>query len=153
MTAPAAPAGEEEAMKGDKLYNWVRDPRSPDGRLHGVGIMADGTLRNPNGYPEDLVREAVEAAEARKHAKRSRAAKRGAETKAKRRELNVARVIQQIADGKGHSGRRWCAICHKALKDPQSIERGIGPECWDGIARLMEIYRAEKEAAAEEAEP
>jgi hypothetical protein len=125
-------------MKGDMLYNWVRDPRSPDGRLYGVGIMADGTLRNPNGYPEDLVREAVAAAEARKHAKRSRAAKRAAETRAKRRESDIERAVQDIADRKGHSGRRWCAICHKALTDPQSIERGIGPECWQGILALIE---------------
>ena len=33
--------------------------------LHNVGVLSDGTLVNPNGYPENLVREAVETADAR----------------------------------------------------------------------------------------
>jgi len=45
--------------------------------LHNVGIRDDGTLINPNGYPETLVREAIEAADAR-HDAFGRPSRRGA---------------------------------------------------------------------------
>ena len=44
-------------------YRWVNHV---GGKLYSIGILADGTLHNPNGYPDDVVRAAVLAADARK---------------------------------------------------------------------------------------
>ena len=35
----------------------------------------------------------------------------------------------------------WCRICGKALIDPKSINRGIGPTCAQKIGLLRELYR------------
>jgi hypothetical protein len=53
-------------------------------RMRQVGIMPDGTLYNPNGYPEDDVRTAVIAADARRHERRSQASKDAAVTRRQR---------------------------------------------------------------------
>jgi len=52
-------------------YKWVTHNGV---KLYQVGILADGTLHNPNGYAEEEVRAAVESTNARIHARRSAAA-------------------------------------------------------------------------------
>jgi hypothetical protein len=68
-------------------YKWVRCPvgqghPAPPGtmnieyytsRLFDIGINADGSLHNPNGYPPETVRAAVLAVDARRHERRSQA--------------------------------------------------------------------------------
>src|SRR5262249_7015051 len=39
-----------------------------------IGVLPDGTLHNPNGYPESELPAAVAAVDARRHARRSNAA-------------------------------------------------------------------------------
>ena len=56
-------------------YKWVRHE---GGKLYEVGIRADGALYNPRGYPEDVVRAAVLAADQRRHERRSHAAQKAA---------------------------------------------------------------------------
>jgi hypothetical protein len=67
-------------------YRWIRHG---DQQLLHVGILADGTLHNPNGYPDDLVREAVLVADERRRARRSVSAKKAAETRRRRTEKKV----------------------------------------------------------------
>ena len=43
------------------LWKWLYNEKKET--LYTVGIYKDGTLRNPNGYPEDEVRAACEKAE------------------------------------------------------------------------------------------
>ena len=40
----------------DRRFQWIQ---WKDGKLYDVGILADGTVWNPNGYREAEVREAV----------------------------------------------------------------------------------------------
>jgi hypothetical protein len=40
------------------LWKWLYNEKKET--LYTVGIYKDGTLRNPNGYPEDEVRAACE---------------------------------------------------------------------------------------------
>ena len=43
-------------------------------------------------------------------------------------------------------GLTHCAICQHKLKDPESIQRGIGPECWapfEAVIRAVEKQRME----------
>ena len=51
-------------------------------RLRDLGILPDGTLHNPNGYPDDVVKAAVLSADQQRHDRRSRAAKEAAKAAA-----------------------------------------------------------------------
>jgi len=119
-------------------YQWVHHGET---KLFQVGIWPDGTLWNPNGYPDDTVRTAVLEADARKHIRRSNAAKKAAETRRERRAKKVYAVAKRIVEGGCYGPRRRCVICAKALADPQSIERGIGSECWQEVLTILEQSR------------
>jgi hypothetical protein len=121
-------------------YKWVRVEGGAD-RLFDVGILADGSLHNPCGYPEDVVRAAVASADARHHERRSAAAKKAALTRAKRQERKVAAVAKRILAGEGISAQSHCAICGRGLDDPESIARGVGSECWQDVVRIVERSR------------
>src|SRR5262245_56265657 len=116
-------------------YRWVYHGQE---RLFDVGILPDGTLRNPRGYPEDLVREAVLAADARRHERRSQAAKQAAVTRSHRQQQRVIEVAKRILAGHNIGPRSSCTICGRGLDDPQSIERGIGSECWQGALQALD---------------
>jgi uncharacterized protein DUF6011 len=120
-------------------WKWVRH----EGRqLHDVGILPDGSLHNPNGYPEGEVRTAVAAAEERRHLRRSKAAKTAAATRKTRQEKQVYRVVQRIIEGNPVGPKSHCALCGRELSDPPSINRGIGSECWDRVLAAIEARAA-----------
>ncbi len=118
-----------------RLFKWVRY----EGEIYwGVGFFEDGTLRNPNGYPEEIVRAAVIAAIERRQQKRSNAAKAAAKTRNKRQEKKIYETARRlVADGELTPGLH-CDICGKHLDDPVSIARAIGSECWQHILQAME---------------
>jgi hypothetical protein len=103
-----------------------------------IGILPDGTLHNPKGYPESEVRAAVAAADARRHESRSNAAKKAVATRANRVRLRVNYAAQRTAAGMGIGNRTNCYICSRALSDPESTKRGIGPECWQDVLHEFE---------------
>jgi hypothetical protein len=115
-----------------------------DERLYDVGILPGGTLHNPRGYPDDVVRTAVLAADARRHERRSRAAKKAAATRGRRRERQVYNIVERISSGHSIGPRYDCAICGRSLDDPESITRGIGSECWQFV---LQVIAHEQEAA------
>ena len=86
-------------------------------------------------HAEEEVRAAVESTNARRHARRSAAAKKAAETRRKRRERRVYVIAKKLTDSDGAplGPRGKCAICDRPLGDQQSIERGIGSECWQDV--------------------
>jgi hypothetical protein len=134
---------QQRANTGSR-YTWVNHEGT---KLYAVGILADGTLYNPNGYPDDLVRTAVLAADARRHERRSRAAKKAAATKLERRELKVQIIAKRIAAAQATGPRKRCYVCGRGLTDLQSISRGIGSECWqDALTALTRIKRAHQMA-------
>jgi hypothetical protein len=116
-------------------WKWVRH----DGDIYrDVGVDKDGSVHNPNGYPEDVVRAAVEGAEARRHARASEAAKR--------KDRMVYQVVQRLRDGGTFTPGTHCEICGRGLDDPDSKARGadvsptpgIGSECWQLILAALE---------------
>lgn len=127
------------------MWRQVISPNEGGGMLFDVGILDDGTLHNPKGYPDDQVRAAVLAAEARRrerqHERRSAGAKKAAITRARRKEKRIAEAAKLLVAGKGIGNRSHCFVCKRGLSDPELIERGIGSECWqgvlDGAERLM----------------
>ena len=128
----------------DQKYNWV-SCRAAE-RFYDVGILADGTLHNPNGYSADEVRAAVLAANERRAARRSEAAKRATKTRIKRQEKKTYFVVDRILTNQPVGPRSNCYICGRGLHDPPSIARGIGSECWQGV--LAGITRRNTESAA-----
>jgi Family of unknown function (DUF6011) len=112
------------------IWKWVRDG---DRRFYDVGVNDDGSLHNPRGYPEDEVRAAVAAAVQRRHERASKAAKRAAETRRRRQEKKVYEVVRGLRLGERYGPRSHCVVCGKGLGDPQSVERGIGSECWQNV--------------------
>ncbi len=120
-------------------YKWLMF----DGeRLYDVGILADGSLHNPRGYPDDDVRAAVLAADNRRHDRRSIAATRAAETRRRRTEKRVYETAKRIVEGHKLGSRRRCVICGRGLDDPQSIGRGIGSECWQAVLGAVQAQKA-----------
>jgi hypothetical protein len=104
-----------------RRYKWVWHGAE---RLYQVGILPDGSLYKPNNYPEDIVRRAVQAADARRHERRSKAAKLAGETRRQRQ----ARKVYAVAKGEARiiGPRNNCYICGRGLSDAESITRGIG---------------------------
>jgi hypothetical protein len=110
--------------------------------LYDIGVHDDGTLKNPRGYPEDVVREAVQAAEQRRAEKRREAAGKAAVTRRRRREKKVLSVARTILERNGIGRRGNCAICNRTLSDEESINRGIGSECWQDVLATVEKLRS-----------
>jgi hypothetical protein len=99
-------------------YKWVNwNDGTETKRLFQVGILADGTFYNPNGYPEELVRASVRAADTRRHERRSNAAKRPAETRRRRQERDIHRVATKMLDNRPIGPRHFCACCGRKLND------------------------------------
>src|SRR5262245_61706126 len=114
-------------------YRWINHEGT---KLYDIGILADGALHNPNNYPEDAVRAAVAEANARRHERRSLAARKAAETRKLRQERKVYRIAQRITEGHDIGPGNHCALCGKGLSDSESIRRGIGSECWQGVLKI-----------------
>ena len=127
-------------------YKWVWEDLEKRKRLYNVGILPDGTLHNPNGYPEEMVRAAVLAADQRRHEHKSQAAKKAAATRQERQQLKVHIVALRAAAGQGTGPRHHCYVCGRALEDPQSIARGIGSECWQDVLGKITAARNKAEA-------
>jgi hypothetical protein len=127
----------------DIKFSWIRAPK-PYRVLYKVGILADGALHNPNGYPEDIVRSAVLEAIERQKKRRSDSAKKAAKTRAIRMEKLVYEVVQKLKLGHKYGPASHCILCKTALGDPESIERGIGSDCWQRVLKAMtEVQQAE----------
>jgi hypothetical protein len=127
-------------MKHSK-WKWIYHANS---RFDDVGILPDGTLHNPNGYPEDLVRAAILRAETKRHERASKAAKQAAETRARRQEKKVYDIARQLTlgDGAPIGPTSHCVICGRSLDDPESIARGIGSECWQAVLSAIRFWSA-----------
>jgi hypothetical protein len=123
-----------------------RRPFTSEDILRDVGILADGTLFNPNGYPEDVVRSAVLAAIEDGKKRRSDAAKKAGVTRAIRMKRRVYEVVQKLGLGHKYGPRASCYICGKGLGDQQSIGRGIGSDCWQEVMKVMTQQREEEDS-------
>lgn len=124
----------------DIIYRWVCWETDI---LRDVGIRADGSLHNPHGYPEANVRAAIKAAEERRQQQRCAAAQKASVTRTRRREKRVIETARRIATDHDIGERHSCAICGEMLSYPESMRRGIGPECWQDVLTILERATAE----------
>ena len=109
-----------------------------------LGSVPDGTLHNPNGYPDDLVRAAVAAADARWHERRVKSAKKAVETRQRRHQARVDAIARRLVAGGAYGPSRHCASCGRALDDADSVRRGIGSECWQNVLGKIEEYQRQR---------
>jgi hypothetical protein len=118
-----------------KSHHWRSIWDYSDGFVsyRNVGVEQDGSLFNPNGYPEDKLRLVIERVFEEKHKRRSAGAKKAAVTRAKRVEAKLYEVVQRLKDGGTFLTAAECEICGKRLDDPQSRARGIGSDCWQRV--------------------
>ena len=115
------------------VYKWVHHNGTT---LYSVGILPDGTLHNPRGYPDDDVRSAVLATDARRHERRSQAAKKAGDTRRRRIAQKIYAVAKRLTlNGASIGPQNTCA--GRGLGDQQSIERGVGSECWQGVLDVL----------------
>ena len=119
-------------------YQWIG--HGPE-RLMDVGVNPDGTLHNPNGYPEDTVRAAILTAEMCEREARSQAARKAAVTRARRQRAKVYDRARRTIDGGVFAPRLKCSIRGRKLNDTESIERGVGSECWDQVLDALEALQ------------
>jgi hypothetical protein len=122
-------------MARARIYRWVTHGNE---LLYQIGFNSEGSLHNPRGYPEDVVRAVLEDVERRCAERRSRAAKQAAETRQRRKDAMIWSAAKRILTGQGIGERKNCAICGRGLADPESIKRGIGSECWQAVLSAVE---------------
>jgi hypothetical protein len=140
----------------DRKWRWIYYNEDPaklyhsESRLYDVGILADGSLHNPNGYPPNRVRAAIAAAIQRRKERRSASAKKAAVTRSRRHELKVDAAARKIETQTRLGPREHCYCCGKALVDAESIQLGIGPECWQRILRRIEERKERESRPADE---
>jgi hypothetical protein len=123
-----------------KSHYWRNIWDHSDGyaSYHNVGVNRDGSLHNPNGYPEDRLRASIDRVFQHRRQRRSDGAKKAAATRARRKEQLLYRVVQRLKDGGTFTAADNCEICGRMLDDPQSLARGIGSECWQRVLTALE---------------
>ncbi len=117
---------------------YMREGRAPLDkiRLCNIGTNRDGTLFNPNRYPEGLVRAAMVY-------RQKEIAAQQAATRKSRHEKKVYEIVEGLRLGKKYGPADRCVCCKKDLTDEPSVARGIGPECWQDILQRLERRQAE----------
>ena len=120
------------------------------GSLYKAGLRPDGSLYNPNNYPEDIVRPLVMGVygrgEARKKQRRAEGARKSGATRKRRAEKKLYEIVDRIVAGHTYGPAHTCALCDKDLSDPQSIERGIGSDCWQRVLATIELRQCRETA-------
>lgn len=125
-------------------YRWIRH----NGEQIHIGIRSDGSLYNPSGYPENLIRDFFRADAAKRaaerHQRRSEGAKQGAVTRASRQQKRVWEIARRCVAAQATGPRDHCYVCGRSLTDPDSIERGIGSECWQDVLSAVDAIRSKQ---------
>ena len=127
----------------NQLYRYV--PTKEHGILYGIGIYYDGRVRNPHNYPEDVVRKVLANLAEVDRKRRSDGAKKAAVTRKRRQAKMILQMATRIVEGRQTGPRSNCAICGRGLCDPESIQRGIGSECWQGVLSETEKLRDQRQ--------
>jgi Family of unknown function (DUF6011) len=128
-----------------KKYKWVAYHGE---RYYSVGHEKDGILYNPNGYREESVQAILEEIAERRRQRKADGIRRAVATRAKRRELRINEVAMAILRGEGIGNQGECACCKKLLADPESIDRSIGPECWQNVLDMVQRHKERRVLAA-----
>lgn len=120
-------------------YRWIRQ----NGKKYlAVGIEENGSLFNPNNYPEEELRAALIQTEANAHLRRSEASKRSAITRRKREEKKIHQYVKLMLEDQEIPYTTHCYICGRYLQEEESRVRAIGPECLQNLYRVAEAVQS-----------
>lgn len=130
-------------------YRWIEH----NGKQILIGIQADGiaSCDPPGHFSEDWIR-AFFFADAEKRAaerrqRRSEGAREGAKTRERRQNYRVWQAAKRYAAEQATGPRNRCYVCGRGLSDQNSIERGIGPECWQDVLSAIQTIRSKQSEA------
>jgi len=79
--------------------------------------------------------------------RRRQGAKKAVVTRQRRTAKKVYEPAKHLIDKDPIGPRTKCAICGRGLADRQSIERGIGSECWGDVLDSIAAIKLERVAA------
>lgn len=118
--------------KGESRWKWIGEMRRPALWMEGGAVVR--TESAGDHTPEEITRAIYETLKRRRDLRRAE--------RTRRRELKVQRVVRRYFESGVFKPGHKCELCGRKLHDRESIERGIGPECWQkvlcGIAAAQE---------------
>jgi hypothetical protein len=128
-------------------YSWIYD-RDQGRRISNVAIrIVDGelvaTYDKTVETSDQRVIELVAEAEARRHERRSEAAKQAAITRSHRKKRLIYQWAEAFLRGVSLVDKpsSHCHICGKRMSDQESQKRGIGSDCWQQVLRQAEAMQ------------
>lgn len=145
-----------DAFKPRMKWRWVNVPGR--GRIENVVLETTSGQVTRLDFTGEADRQEVLAAlvESRRKCRerRKESARRGAETRNRRRVSQDYAVAKAIIDGQ-FAPQPWCACCQRMLTDRESIRRGIGSECWIAVKGIVDqmTIKADREFIADGDEP
>jgi hypothetical protein len=122
--------------RGRSSWRWVY---GADDSIRNCCIEIEGSHvvraeASTDHAPAQIVRGIYDALK-RERQRRSEAARRAANTRAERRDRMVYSPARYYLDRGAFPPAGKCRICGRKLSDQESISRGIGAECWQGVLR------------------
>jgi hypothetical protein len=129
--------------KGVSGWRWIH---TPAGGMKSPALWVENgvvvrTEADGDHTPEEIVRTIYDALKRERERRRESAAK-AAVTRAKRRQLKIDLVVQRYRETGVLTPSKKCQICGRALDDHESIQRGIGSECWQGVLSIITAAKA-----------
>jgi hypothetical protein len=126
----------------NQLYRWVH---SEIGILYEIGRYKEGTIRNPRGYPEDVGIRASTRLSNKNTRGAARPLRKAPFTRKRRQAKLIHDIAKGITEGRKYGPRNNCVLCGRGLTDQESIQRGIGSECWQGVLAETERVRDQRQ--------
>lgn len=116
-----------------------------DGKNGVAWITADGELKQEphqgKAFTELSEREAAEyiwLATTKQKVRRSRSAKKAAQTRVERQKRDTYRIANRLIEGGQLTPSAKCVICGKKVTDDSSYQRGVGSDCWQAVLRIIQ---------------
>jgi hypothetical protein len=129
-------------------YRWIYDQdhgkRIPNVDIQLVAGQLVVTYDQSVETTTERIIEIVAAAEARRHKRRSKAAKQAAQTRLRRKDRLIYQWAESVLRGQSLVDKPSyrCHICGKQLSDHASRQRGVGTDCWQEILRVAESMQS-----------
>jgi Family of unknown function (DUF6011) len=125
--------------KGRAEWSWIRNGET---KITGVRISHNGSeiteAHSDNVASTNLIVSAVLGALQRRRSKRSKSALKAAETRKLRRDAKVNWIAKELISNRTFKPTYQCRVCGKKITDTESMERGIGSDCWQTVLEAIQ---------------
>lgn len=133
-----------DAFKPRMRWHWVNVPNR--GRVENVVLETTSGKVTRLDFTGEADRQEVLAAlvesRRKRRQRRKESARRGVETRNRRRASQDYAVAKAIVEGL-FTPQPWCACCKRMLSDGESVNRGVGSECWNAIKGIIDRMKIE----------